>query len=575
MPQPPTSPPDPEARDVTAPNAALLYHPESFQVKRNELKGRHVASASFLKGFVRHGGTDSVIAAVSDPAFRAPFTAAVAEYWPDESGAPAPRADVVSVADHARLGTIGTLMGADPMLTSYATRRATAGHRAYSLCGITHTISSKGVQTGLAAYLTAPLQPWDALICTSRAVRDTVRGLHERYAEKLAAATGTRPTLAARLEMIPLGLDAGFYAEWGADSQARTALRSRLGVAEDDVVVLFLGRLAFHAKAHPYPMYVAVQRACERLKGQGRKLHILMTGQFANKHVEPAFRKSAAEGCPDVPVHFLDGTPGPESWASWAAADIFMSLSDNIQESFGITPIEAMAAGLPCIVSDWDGYKDTTPDREVGFRVPTRMAPPGYGGGLAKAYEDETMSYDRFIGTACLMTEVDVEAAAEAVYRLALSPQMRRRMGAAGQARARTVYDWSVIVPRYQDLWAELAEIRSVAEEHPPGPAGPAPVLEDPMMVFAGYASEPIDGATRVAVVEEREVVRRLLANSTANFTPGLVFDVEAAETLYDRIAGGPTTLSALGATVQPDMRHRLVRTVIWMAKFGAVSLSR
>jgi len=25
-------------------------------------------------------------------------------------------------------------------------------------------------------------------------------------------------------------------------------------------------------------------------------------------------------------------------------------------ETFGLTPIEAMAAGLPCLVSDWDGY---------------------------------------------------------------------------------------------------------------------------------------------------------------------------------------------------------------------------
>ena len=40
------------------------------------------------------------------------------------------------------------------------------------------------------------------------------------------------------------------------------------------------------------------------------------------------------------------------------AANIFISLSDNIQETFGLTVIEAMAAELPCIVSDWNGYKD-------------------------------------------------------------------------------------------------------------------------------------------------------------------------------------------------------------------------
>lgn len=575
MPPQNTLPSSPEARDVTAPNAALLYHPDSFQVKRHELKGRHVASASFLKGFVRHGGTDSVLAAIGDPSFREAFSEAVAEYWPGTSADPMPRADTVSVTDHARLASIGTLMCADPMLAPFAARRTSVGNRAYSLCGITHTISSKGVQAGLAAYLTAPLQPWDALICTSRAVRDAVRGMQERYAEKLEAASGTRPKQVTRLATIPLGLEADFYAAQGSDSQARAAMRSRLGVAEDDIVLLFLGRLAFHAKAHPYPMYVAVQRAQEKLKAHGRRLHLLLTGQFANNHVEPDFRASAAEACPDVPVHFQDGTPGPESWASWAAADIFISLSDNIQESFGITPIEAMAAGLPCIVSDWDGYKDTTPDQEVGFRVPTRMAPPGSAVGLAEAYENDTLSYDRFVGTACLMTEVDVASAAEAVYRLAASPEMRRRMGAAGQARARTVYDWSVIVPRYQELWAELAEIRASAAEYVPVPARPTPVVEDPMMVFAGYASDRIDGATRVTAVQGRDVVQRLLANNINNFTPGLVFDPANACALHDRIAAGTVALSDLAKTVPANIRQKLVRTVIWMAKFGAVSLSR
>lgn len=560
---------------MTRTNAALLYHPDAFQIKRNELKGRHVASASFLEGYVRHSGSEEVVGAVPELSFREPFVKSVQEYGAGRNGGPAPRADVVSTGDHARLGQIGTLFCADPMLDRFAQRRAAAGHRAYSLCGITHTISSKEVQAGLASYLTAPLQPWDALICTSRAVRDVIGGMHQRHADRLAALHGTRPRQQARLETIPLGLDAAFYARHGADAEARAMLRTRLGIGEDDILVLFLGRLAFHAKAHPYPMYVALQRAQERLNQDGRQLHFLMTGQFANKHVEPSFRESAREACPDVPVHFLDGTPGPESWASWAAADVFLSLSDNIQESFGITPIEAMAAGLPCVVSDWDGYKDTVPDREVGFRVPTRMIPGGFGAGLAKSYADGGTTYDRFIGTVCLMTEVEVDAAAQAIWRLAASPDMRRRMGAAGQARARTVYDWSAVVPRYQELWSELAEIRAVAPEAPQAPSGPAPVLEDPTTVFAGFASHRFDGDTLVTAVRDPEAIGRLLANGMTNFTPGLVLDTEGCEALKARLAGGVTRLSDLAETVPANTRARLMRTVIWLAKFGAVSLSR
>lgn len=53
------------------------------------------------------------------------------------------------------------------------------------------------------------------------------------------------------------------------------------------------------------------------------------------------------------------------------ASDIFISPVDSVQETFGITPIEAMAAGLPVIASDWNGYRETVIHGKTGFLVPT------------------------------------------------------------------------------------------------------------------------------------------------------------------------------------------------------------
>ena len=56
-----------------------------------------------------------------------------------------------------------------------------------------------------------------------------------------------------------------------------------------------------------------------------------------------------------------------------ASGDVFLSLPDNIQETFGLVVVEAMASGLPVLGSDWDGYRDLVVHGETGFLVPTRM----------------------------------------------------------------------------------------------------------------------------------------------------------------------------------------------------------
>jgi glycosyltransferase involved in cell wall biosynthesis len=79
------------------------------------------------------------------------------------------------------------------------------------------------------------------------------------------------------------------------------------------------------------------------------------------------------------------------------AADLFISLADNIQETFGLTPVEAMAAELPVLVTDWDGYRETVRDGMDGFRIPTWMPPPTFGQDLAVGYALGLLSYDQYV----------------------------------------------------------------------------------------------------------------------------------------------------------------------------------
>src|SRR4051812_45356575 len=59
-----------------------------------------------------------------------------------------------------RLGSAGILYRPDPGINEDAWhRRHHANSRSYSLCGVTHTLASHGVLTGLSQIVTAPLYP--------------------------------------------------------------------------------------------------------------------------------------------------------------------------------------------------------------------------------------------------------------------------------------------------------------------------------------------------------------------------------------------------------------------------------
>src|SRR5205085_2829178 len=168
----------------------------------------------------------------------------------------------------------------------------------------------------------------------------------------------------------------------------------------------------------------------------GHNVVLLQAGWFANEKVEALFRHEGAQFAPSLRRLFVDGRKPAELRMAWAAGDVFTSLADNFQETFGLAPLEAMAAGLPVVVSDWDGYKDTVRHGVDGFRIPTLTLPPGAAEFVAERYDLRVDDYDAHTGLASQLIAVDVAAARDAYRSLFEQPDLRRRMGEAGRKRA-------------------------------------------------------------------------------------------------------------------------------------------
>ncbi len=314
-----------------------------------------------------------------------------------------------------------------PIDSRYAWARRSLGPASFALSGVTHTLCSAQVIKQLCDYVTAPFEPYDALICTSKAVEAMVLAVTDHYAAYLRDRQGGNPALKVRLETIPLGVDTDKFRP--ATSEERSKERESLAIANDEVAVLFVGRLVHHAKAHPFPMFRALDLAA---RSSGRKLHLLMSGWAPNQAIRDAFEEGARSFAPSVRVTFLDGMNPTTRFAVWKAADLVVSLVDNIQETFGLVIVEAMASGLPVVATDWNGYRDLVEDGQTGFLVPTTMV-RGATPSATSRLMFGSLNYDLFLAEVSQTVTVDLPAATEAITRLILDENLRRSFGSPGQ----------------------------------------------------------------------------------------------------------------------------------------------
>ncbi|HYL61427.1 MAG TPA: glycosyltransferase [Candidatus Methylomirabilis sp.] len=129
---------------------------------------------------------------------------------------------------------------------------------------------------------------------------------------------------------------------------ARGSFRQKLGIAEDEKLVLFLGRLS-EKKSPDLLLRAFASLAKESSMGRLRLIFAgpgeeEMRGRLEQMAVELGVKRS---------VEFTGGIFGEEKWAAYRDADVFVLPSQN--ENFGNTAAEAAAAGTPVVVTEQCG----------------------------------------------------------------------------------------------------------------------------------------------------------------------------------------------------------------------------
>jgi glycosyltransferase involved in cell wall biosynthesis len=215
------------------------------------------------------------------------------------------------------------------------------------------------------------------------------------------AADAGRLGISRRAVAIGNGRDPAVY---HPDPAARARVRTEFGIPAERVVVVVVSRLVRH-KGYP-ELLAAMHEVDAELWVVGERL-----ASDHGEDMEPHFAAASGLGGRLRRLGYREDIP-----ALLAAADIF-TLPSHF-EGLPMSVIEAMLCGLPVVASDIRGPREQVVDGETGLLVPPMRVP---------------------------------ELAA-ALRRLAGDAALRARMGAAGLARARDLYDEGRVVSRTLDL---------------------------------------------------------------------------------------------------------------------------
>jgi glycosyltransferase involved in cell wall biosynthesis len=208
---------------------------------------------------------------------------------------------------------------------------------------------------------------------------------------------------------IPNGVDTDLFYP-GADGRQ---IRQHYGIAEDEVVLLFVGALD---RAHHYRRIDLLIQAFKLLHRLDTHLILVGDGDRREEYQQLASTLGLVSQ-----VHLSGSIGNHDLPAFYNAVDVVV-LPSELQESFGMILIEAMACGKPVIASNLPGVRSVVNDGEDGLLVE-----PG-----------------------------NVADLAAKIQQLIDDPQRRQEMGKRGRAKVERKYAWNAIGTKLEQTYYEV-----------------------------------------------------------------------------------------------------------------------
>lgn len=316
----------------------------------------------------------------------------------------------------------------------------------FPITGVTHSLDGVFMNLRYLELIIAGIASFDGIICTSTCAEKSVRKGLNRVAELMENSSKKDFKSDAKMKHIPLGIDDIFF-----DEINRRAARSYFSIPEDITVALSVGRLSLRKKNDWSPILEFLARSYSR--GEFENLIFLIAGGAEESDISLLESLISNLGL-EKRVMLLPNFNTEIKTKLYRAADFYVSIVDNFQETFGLNIIEAMASGLPVIASDFSGYRELVTHGKDGFLIPTMWSDE-----LPEFLAENLGSLDPSMARLFLAqtVSIDLSALQKSIITLYRDTNLRKEMGLAAKENARS-YRWEGIIKSYENFWSDLSK---------------------------------------------------------------------------------------------------------------------
>jgi glycosyltransferase involved in cell wall biosynthesis len=230
--------------------------------------------------------------------------------------------------------------------------------------------------------------------------------------EDMPVAVAEKITTADKLELIGNGIDISAFDPALQPPEKRAAVRAKLGLTKDHLVVGMVARLVAEKGYHE------MFKAARAIKDTVPAARFIFIGGFDGNKPDAIKESTLADyGIADVAQCLGHRTDVPDLYA---IMDVFALPS--YREGFPRAPMEASTMGIPSIVTNVRGCRQTVEDGVNGRLIPSK----------------------------------DVDSLTSALLELLGDPEKRARMGAKAREKALAEFDERVVFGKILRVYEEL-----------------------------------------------------------------------------------------------------------------------